>query len=96
MMCYGQLVDVCNSSITCLCTISYSFCPFLSLHHSLHPSYSHPHSFCLSLSLSAYALTLGTDGTTMFEDVGHSSEARAAMKEFLVGSVKVSKQWVGR
>ena len=31
----------------------------------------------------------GGDGTSMFEDVGHSSEARSTMKDFLIGSVKV-------
>mmetsp|Transcript_28817 Transcript_28817/g.53595 ORF Transcript_28817/g.53595 Transcript_28817/m.53595 type:complete len:85 (+) Transcript_28817:277-531(+) len=30
----------------------------------------------------------GADGTSMFEDVGHSSEARSTMKDYLVGSVK--------
>ena len=30
----------------------------------------------------------GADGTTMFEDVGHSSEARSTMHEYRIGSLK--------
>lgn len=30
----------------------------------------------------------GMDGTTMFEDVGHSSEARSTMKDFCIGTLK--------
>lgn len=32
---------------------------------------------------------LGKDADDMFEDIGHSSEARQKMKEFLVGTFKV-------
>lgn len=32
----------------------------------------------------------GKDADDMFEDIGHSSEARTKMKEFLVGSLKPS------
>lgn len=33
----------------------------------------------------------GADGTTMFEDVGHSSEARSTMEQYSIGSVKVRR-----
>lgn len=31
----------------------------------------------------------GKDGDSMFEDIGHSSEARKKMKEFFIGNLKV-------
>lgn len=31
----------------------------------------------------------GKDADEMFEDIGHSSEARSKMKEFLIGTLKV-------
>ena len=31
---------------------------------------------------------LGKDATEMFEDIGHSNEARKKMSEYLIGSVK--------
>ena len=31
----------------------------------------------------------GKDAEDMFEDIGHSSEARAKMKEYLIGTLKV-------
>ena len=36
-------------------------------------------------------LILGKDATEMFEDIGHSNEARKKMAEYLVGSLKVLK-----
>lgn len=33
--------------------------------------------------------SLGKDADDMFEDIGHSSEARSKLKEYIVGSLKV-------
>ncbi|CAN0152813.1 unnamed protein product, partial [Phaeothamnion confervicola] len=33
----------------------------------------------------------GEDATDMFEDIGHSSEARTTMKKFLIGVLKISE-----
>lgn len=32
----------------------------------------------------------GKDADEMFEDIGHSSEARSKMKEYLIGTLQVS------
>ena len=32
----------------------------------------------------------GKDADEMFEDIGHSSEARTKLKEYLIGTLKVS------
>lgn len=32
---------------------------------------------------------VGKDADDMFEDIGHSSEARSKLKEYIVGSLKV-------
>jgi len=36
----------------------------------------------------------GKDADEMFEDIGHSSEARKKMKEFLIGTLKVAPEKV--
>ncbi|CAN0465526.1 unnamed protein product, partial [Ascophyllum nodosum] len=34
----------------------------------------------------------GQDATNMFEDIGHSSDARTEMKKFLVGKLKLTEE----
>jgi hypothetical protein len=44
----------------------------------------------VSEKISPSNLPPGKNATDMFEDIGHSTEARKKMAEFLVGKLKVS------
>jgi cytochrome b involved in lipid metabolism len=39
---------------------------------------------------SLWFLHPGKDADEMFEDIGHSSEARTKMKEYLIGTLQVA------
>lgn len=44
----------------------------------------------LSITCSLHcSFSLGKDADEMFEDIGHSSEARTKLKEYLIGTLKV-------
>lgn len=51
-----------------------------------------PNTTCQSFRRTTTDLrfvVLGKDADEMFEDIGHSSEARSKMKEYLIGTLKV-------